>query len=329
MVCEDRVKLTDFDHAHYASEVGVSGERYGTAGFAAPEQYRGEALDCRADVYAIGALLYFMSRGRPPGRKPEFETAGANRGIDRIIRGCMAADRRERYLSAEELEAALEELKALETTTEQTAGSLTVVFAGARPGTGTTHAAFGISYFLTRNGYRTLYHEGCDSDAVRTLAKSMGLKADGSGVFGIGALRLRPYYGEAVKIPYLYYPVIIRDAGTDWRQGRSLSGADLCVLVCGGKRWETESVLRAARYFGPDDRVVLLFNHMSPGQKRGLPAELRRFPCLYLPFFADPFRADRAADACFEKIMEAGTGEKRIWKGKKRVRRPWPGKRGS
>ena len=44
------------------------GERYGTIGFAAPEQYTGEPLDCRTDVYAIGALLYFMSRGGCAGK---------------------------------------------------------------------------------------------------------------------------------------------------------------------------------------------------------------------------------------------------------------------
>ena len=87
LVCDKMVKLIDFDHAQYASEVEDFGERYGTVGFAAPEQFKGEPLDCRTDVYAIGALLYFMCRGRIPGRIPEFGEDAKFRELDRIIRG--------------------------------------------------------------------------------------------------------------------------------------------------------------------------------------------------------------------------------------------------
>jgi serine/threonine protein kinase len=38
----------------------------GTPQFAAPEQLRGEPLDVRADIYAVGATLYFLLTGRPP-----------------------------------------------------------------------------------------------------------------------------------------------------------------------------------------------------------------------------------------------------------------------
>ena len=43
----------------------------GTPHFAAPEQLRGEALDVRADIYAVSATLYYLLTGRPPLDAPD------------------------------------------------------------------------------------------------------------------------------------------------------------------------------------------------------------------------------------------------------------------
>src|SRR5678815_585453 len=43
-----------------------SGAFQGTPQFAPPEQLRGEPLDIRADIYAVGATLYYLLTGQPP-----------------------------------------------------------------------------------------------------------------------------------------------------------------------------------------------------------------------------------------------------------------------
>ena len=73
LLYKNTIKLIDFDHAVYADEAERLAERYGTAGCAAPEQYTGDVLDGRTDIYAIGAVLHYMLTGHFPGEpvRPE------------------------------------------------------------------------------------------------------------------------------------------------------------------------------------------------------------------------------------------------------------------
>jgi serine/threonine protein kinase len=65
------LKVTDFGLAKsFAAGKSLTGEGFvvGTADYIAPEQARGEELDERADVYALGCTLFHLVTGRPPFR---------------------------------------------------------------------------------------------------------------------------------------------------------------------------------------------------------------------------------------------------------------------
>ena len=103
----------------------VSGTVLGTAGYMAPEQVRGLAVDHRADIFAFGAVLYEMLSGHrafrgdsaadtlsetlnrdPPERTPTGESYPA--AFDRIVRRCLEKRPEARFQSAHDLAFALE-----------------------------------------------------------------------------------------------------------------------------------------------------------------------------------------------------------------------------
>src|SRR3954453_17273932 len=66
---EDHVYLTDFGLTKHVLSVAGStkpGHWVGTLDYVAPEQIRGERVDARADVYALGCVLYEMLIGSTP-----------------------------------------------------------------------------------------------------------------------------------------------------------------------------------------------------------------------------------------------------------------------
>jgi serine/threonine protein kinase/formylglycine-generating enzyme required for sulfatase activity len=119
-----RVKVADFGMArpHPAPET-VSGRRQAThdslslapgAGlYSAPELERGSPGDARADIYALGAVLYHLLAGHAPRAncrpaRKERPGAGISARLDRIVTRCLETNPARRFASMADLGAALE-----------------------------------------------------------------------------------------------------------------------------------------------------------------------------------------------------------------------------
>ncbi|MGW7125115.1 serine/threonine-protein kinase, partial [Streptomyces sp. NPDC054901] len=64
-----RLKICDFGIAHSSDATAgwtVTGRMFGTPAYMAPEQWRGERVDARCDLYALGCVLYALLSGEPP-----------------------------------------------------------------------------------------------------------------------------------------------------------------------------------------------------------------------------------------------------------------------
>ena len=99
-------------HPDGAGDGTSGGTRVGTAGFMAPEQAHGDSSNAGppADIYALGALLFWMWTGSPaPGDLNDLpRSLGAvspapSKRLAAIIRKCLSPAPADRYASAKEL----------------------------------------------------------------------------------------------------------------------------------------------------------------------------------------------------------------------------------
>jgi eukaryotic-like serine/threonine-protein kinase len=137
---DGRVKILDFRLAKLTKDRSASDDQgtainlgtepgivMGTAGYMSPEQVRGKAADHRADIFALGAILYEMLSGKRAFARPtstETMTAILNEdpqaisqaapsappGLQRVVQRCLEKNPEQRFQSASDLAFALEAL---------------------------------------------------------------------------------------------------------------------------------------------------------------------------------------------------------------------------
>jgi predicted Ser/Thr protein kinase len=122
-------RLMDFGIAKQAdvtSGLTEAGRIVGTPEYMSPEQVRGQRLDRRSDIYALGVMVHEIFTGRAPFRgdtpvavlmkhiqePPEIDASRLPPPVLPIVRRALAKDREERYPTAREMARDLEAARA-------------------------------------------------------------------------------------------------------------------------------------------------------------------------------------------------------------------------
>ncbi len=127
---EGRVRVTDFGIARAgASDMTQTGSIMGTAQYLSPEQAQGHAVSAASDIYAIGIVLYELLTGTLPfdgetavtialkqvseaPMPPSAVNPAVPPALDAVVLRALAKDPQQRFASAGEFIAALEQVRA-------------------------------------------------------------------------------------------------------------------------------------------------------------------------------------------------------------------------
>jgi beta-lactam-binding protein with PASTA domain/tRNA A-37 threonylcarbamoyl transferase component Bud32 len=142
---EGRLKVTDFGIARAGvSQMTEAGSIIGTAQYLSPEQAKGAPVDQRSDLYSVGVVLYELLTGVVPfsgdtpveiamkhlsslPEPPSAKRAEIPRDLDMVVLRSLAKDPKERYQSAEEMDADLRRISrgvAISPATEEAATAI-------------------------------------------------------------------------------------------------------------------------------------------------------------------------------------------------------------
>ena len=192
VAADDHVYLADFGLSRSLGEAGASigaAKSLGTIDYVAPEQIRGEEVDGRADVYALGCLLHECLTGEPPFRRSSDaavlfahleEEPPTLPGLEQVTAKALAKDPDDRYQTCRELVEAARSALGLEV--KQSRWPLAVASVGI-----TLIGAALLAFFLTGRDGGVRAEPGADSlvridPKTNKVAETMAVGRKASGV---------------------------------------------------------------------------------------------------------------------------------------------------
>ena len=215
---DNTIKIIDFDSSVESGQEVL--EKFGSAGYAAPEQYYSARVARTADIYGIGMLLMYMAQGgciqSITGRKKGLSRYLYRNELYPIINKCIRHNSFQRFNSVEKVKKELMRLGMHHEQLEQQKNSVSkksycIYVYGAKAGIGTTHIALCITAYITRSKHKAVCIEK-NGDDIISEAMTGELQADGT--YAVRGIHVLPDYGDCIAYNLDDYEFKVYDCGT-------------------------------------------------------------------------------------------------------------------
>lgn len=313
ILCSDCVKIIDFGAAIYMEKEELD-YSFGTPCFAAPEQFSSLKLDSKADIYAIGSIIYYMLIGKNPSPSNSQksllkELINISADLKKIIVRCMAQNPKDRYESVSQLKKEL-------TVCLNIKKSLIIAIAGSQSRIGVSHVAIGMVSFLNRHGIKTIYEERNNNGIISYLYGENNMVVEDCGIYHVKDFDAIPKYNKTICIDKEGYDVIVLDFGCYSEMKKEFLSADLKLVVLGTKEWEltyTKDCINALE--GVDVQFVFSMCGKMQAYKTAKNLGIRRG--YKMPIFIDPFKHSTISEKVFKVMLKEIVHVKKGKKSKK------------
>lgn len=299
VISKDIACLVDFGSAIYA-DASDKCLIFGTKGYAAPEQYhRNQAVDEKADIYAIGRLLYYMvySRSGCQNHKKGKTSLNVSKDIKNIISRCVRQYSWMRYSKVEEVKRNIEKIYNKKQINNNTQKSIIAV-AGSQNRIGTTHLALMLCQRFLRLSNKVLYLECNPTGFLREYLYYSGaiLKP------GINKLNKLNVGIKNDDIPFISisecdiseYDYIVLDYGILSEMNiDEFIKLDNKVVILGGKEWEISKSKKLIDLCTEKQDICYVLNFLEAGRFFKTSGMLLKNRCLRMPYVPEPLKGNK------------------------------------
>lgn len=285
IIKEDLVYLVDFGAASFRSQVKEREYSLGTKGYASPELLTGKDLDERADIYGIGALLYYLVTGKRYEGKMEkgirFHSK-AYKGLYAIVKCSLHTHPALRYKNAAILKKRLILLREHCDKTDRDNWA-TVAVAGSDRRVGVTHLALLLTACL---GRKVIYREENLGNHIPAILSCHHGRKVSEQIYQVGSCNLLAYDSEEITdyIQVIDYGVLTKENVEEFLKG------DKKILVLGAKEWELLQSEKALKLLEGQKDIAYTFSFLDGSQFYSVLKNMKGYPCFRIPYEPNLFQ---------------------------------------
>ncbi len=303
IVCGNQVKLIDFGIAFAFTSQGNHFQKYGSAGYAAPEQFSQDNISVKTDIYGVGRILQLLA---------EHSTLKNNLFLKYLIGRTTAAKPALRPDSIRWLRTRLEQMSQGSLEKEEIRPPVlfirknhfristllhTIAVIGNDTGVGVTHIAISLCVFLRKKNYQAYYMNKTGARILQKIQRSNREYQEENGIIYHDYFHGIPEYVDNVVKREPPGGILVLDyEPTQWEEVQ----ADLVLCVINGRPWKAPEYCELPENMS---HMYLICNQYCTGAAKKY-ARAYREPVYGFPTDQDPFLMSKQKEQLFTEIFQ-------------------------